>query len=67
MWRIIKIHIRVVSFAARHMIKSVPAAIKWVGANRDHPSRYQSMTSLNAAANAIYLQPPTPERSHTVI
>ena len=55
MWRIIIIHIRVVTFAAHHdhMIKSVPTAIKWVGTNRGHPSRYQSMTSLNAAANAM--------------
>ena len=54
MWRIIIIiYIRVIIFAAHHMTKYAPTAIKWVGANGCHPSRYKSITALNAAANVI--------------
>ena len=40
------------------MTKYAPTAIKWVGANGCHPSRYKSITGLNAAANVIYLKSP---------
>ena len=67
MWRIIIIiYIRVIIFAAHHMTKFAPTATKCVKANRD-PSRYQSMTALNPAANATHLQPPQGDNIAIVI
>ena len=46
-------YIRVAAFTAQHMTKSVPAVIKlailpeFAGADRNHISRYHSVTALN--------------------
>ena len=46
-------YIRVAAFTAQHMMKSVPAVIRWpilpefAEADRNHISRYHSVTALN--------------------